>query len=165
MAISLGSEIDQLDKLKDILLRFVSSELTSHASNLVGLSIILFAYLDVATRLFPRPLKPETCNWVLSCFSYIMIFLIFWIVNSGIIFTLMRLVFYGHIADKIINYDKDVKTLEKLWNDIGKNGKEEEQIIPLKWFRSGIARLSRGLIFSFIVGFAVTFLLFLVFFV
>lgn len=148
-----------IDKLKDSLLRFTSSELTSHASNIIGLSIILFAYLNVVSRYFTERI-PFSLTFSLSeatTWRYTVVFLILWVVNAGIIFSILRLVFYGKFASEIIHYQGTVFSLIELWTKVGDKVKEARFFgLPIRWFSEGISGLSRGLWFSFLVSFLVT---------
>ena len=151
-------------------MHFVSAELTSHSSNLIGLSIILLSYLSVATGRFPR-VQFIYGNCFLFCFSkstfdYIVLFLIFWLLNSGIIFSVMRLAYYGHLSSKIIDSERKKKSLKELWDAIAEDVMDKKilGVLPIKWFKSGIGRLSGGICISLAVGFLLSILLFFVFF-
>ena len=143
------------EDFKESLLRFTSSELTSHASNIIGFAIILFAYLNVVSRYFqPVPLKPPFCLSE-STLRYIIVFGILWVINTIIIFALGRLAYYGKIATKLIYYDESVDSSAKLWEET--TNKVDK--IPFKWFSKGISVLSIGFWLSLFVSFVVSFIL------
>lgn len=167
-----------LEQSKDTLLKFASSGLSLHASNLIGESVILFAYLNVilSSDRFPRiEINLNKCIPFRPTFDYIIIFIIFWILNSGIIFSVMRLIYYGRFAHEIIVFpqsEDDAKNMENI--KVIKTLRDKVAIntakgtffkIPQKWFSSGIAKLTGGLWFSFGLGFIISKILFFVFFI
>jgi hypothetical protein len=88
-------------QIRDTLLRFCSSELTSHASNIIGLSIILFAYFGVVGQLFKERIPFQLCDVPLTWESlrYVIVFLILSVIIAFIFFAGMRLVYYGKLAE------------------------------------------------------------------
>lgn len=111
--------LSDTDKLKESILRFASSELTSHAASFIGLSIILFSYLTfVADRFAAVPLSSTIVLNDKSTFDYMIIFLILWLLISGILFALMRLVYYGHFVYHTINIISGKESLKGLYVDI-----------------------------------------------
>lgn len=50
----MSDNLERLEHSKETLLHFASSELTSHAANLIGLAVILFAYLNIIYPDFPK---------------------------------------------------------------------------------------------------------------
>lgn len=176
---------DNTEHSKDTLLHFASSELTSHAGSLLALSVILFTYLSIIFPNFQMSFDLYSAILFKPTFDYIVIFLIFWVLNSGIIFTAMRLIFYGAYAHAIIVFpeDKDREKLEAELAKINKKRKElkenelimndlnikhlrdlistalkEEKflgIIPYNWFSSGISERKSG---GLVFSFALGFL-------
>ena len=111
------------EKTKETLLRFASSELTSHASNIIGFTILLFTYLNVATNRFERLVfvLPESINLSDVKFGifYVFLYLIFWVLNSGVFFCTMRLIYYGKYGNAIIHSKKRLKTIAGLNQAVG----------------------------------------------
>lgn len=135
------------------MLNFVDSEITSHSNNLIGLAVILFAYL---TAIFESKLFPQvTINLyapfsVQPAFNYFVIFVIFWILNSGIIFTVLRLIYYGKYTRALMDFKEQVGSLADLREKIRDIVRSEEVFgIRMKWVESGIAVSSIGLTLSF----------------
>jgi hypothetical protein len=161
--------VSDLDNTKQAILHFISSELSSHASNLIGVSIILFTYLTVATNSFSRvPIGINLCDS--RFWAYLVIFLIFWILNSGLVFVIGRLAYYGNLANELIIYQQENQNalnISELWKEISKRVQRCRYPlihISIGWWASGAARPSRGLYISLFIGFAIAGILFLVFF-
>lgn len=172
--------VSDIDKLKESILRFASSELTNHAANFIGLSIILFTVLNVAILRFPRvPLKfefPNPCQK--STWDFFIIFVILWTLVTGMIFAIGRIAFYGTLAHETIEYpsqgiiisEGEKISLKELHKKIAdKVCLSKVKLLglipfPLTYFKSGIGRASSGLLISFAFGLIVTVLLFLAFF-
>jgi len=157
------------DEIKDNLLRFASSELTSHASNLLGISILLFTYLNVTiqSQYFPKiqfPLAESAFN-LKTVFDYSVIFLIFWVLNTGVFFTVVRLVYYGKYANTIIRYEKPINSLKELHEEVCNRVRNEKFLgVSLGSFSSGVSELSKGFWYSFVIGFILSIVVFSVFF-
>lgn len=154
------------DKLKESILRFASSELTSHAASFIGLSIILFSYLTFVADRFPAvPLSSTIVLTNKSTFDYMIIFSILLLLISGIVFALMRLVYYGHFVYRTINIVSRKESLKGLYLDISEEVEKKKILfVRVAWFKSGIATLSIGTVSSFVVGLFITLILFWAFF-
>jgi len=147
------------ENAKGILLRFCSSELTSHAGNIIGFSVILFSYLSVASRFFPdiaskfkfylqNPITNKL-EWLIFFCSVLVIFLILSVITTAIIFALFRLCFYGRCSHQTIMHKSSTNTVRELWKEISKEVEDETVFgIPLIWFSRGIADLPTGFAFS-----------------
>lgn len=164
--------VSETDELKESILRFTSSELTSHAANFIGLSIIIFSYLTLAAHRFPRVPFSFVINLACkSTWDYMFIFLILWFLNAGIIFALARLMFYGLFAYQTINISNKQECLKKslkgLYVEISKEVEKRKVFgfVRVAWFKSGVARLSKGLTCSFVLGFITAAILFWTFFI
>ena len=168
--------MSNLEKAKETLLHFASSELASHASNLMGLSVILFAYLTAVFQscYFPRieinlsyiPPRPT--------FDYVVIYIIFWFLNSGIVFSTMRLVYYGKYGHAIIVFPetKDdekwvpfIDGIKTLRDRVAENATKGKFKTILRWFSTGISEFGAGVLVSLILGFIISLALFWVFFI
>lgn len=159
--------ISDTDRLKESILRFTSSELTSHAANFIGLSILMFSYLTFVADRFP----PVQFSFVIdlacrSTWNYMIIFLVLWLLTTGIIFALARLAYYGQFAYRTINIISRQESLRGLYNEISEDVTKQQilKAVPVAWFKSGIARLSIGFALSFVLGLIVASILFLAFF-
>ncbi len=154
------------EETKNTILRFVSSEMAAHTSNLIGISVILFSYLTAAVNRFPRvSMGINLCDFWF--WAYLVIFLIFWLLNSGIVFVIGRLSYYGNFADEVIMSESTSTSLKTMWEEIAKEVKERKLPVihfPVEWWQSGIARPSKGFAVSFIIGFVTAIMLFLAFF-
>ena len=145
------------ENAKGILLRFCSSELTSHASGLIGFSVMLFAYLNVISQFYPdRVPFILSCSLSTSTMRYLVIFGILWAINTFIIYTLGRLAYYGKFAFGLIKYDKPADSSAKLWDSIYT---EIGNAKAYKWFSHGISSMKAGFWLSVCVSFAVSFVL------
>ena len=78
----------------------------------------------------------------------------------------MRLEYYGHLSSEIIDSERKRKSLKELWDAIAEDVLDKKiwRVLPIKWFKSGIGRLSGGLWISLAVGFFLSIFLFFVFF-
>ena len=138
---------DNTERTRETYLRFVSSELTSHAANLIGLSIILFAFLSAVPQYFPSRVPA-----IIRCVSpYTLVFLLLWIISTGIFFAFMRLVYYGKIAHFTLTHElAHITSLPQLVQQLERDyqGRRVHD-----WFGRGISHISPGLYFSIVVGF------------
>jgi len=143
------------ERTRETYLRFVSSELTSHAANLIGLSIILFAFLGVV----PSDRVPV----IINCVSpYSLIFLLLWVISTGIFFAFMRLVYYGQIAHFTITqtFEQQITDLPQLVRQLGETFQGRT---IYDWFGSGISYTSHGFHLSIVVGFIASLFFFITF--
>ncbi len=160
------------EESKEVLLSFVSSEITSHAGSILGLAVLLFAYLTAIfdSNYFPKisvnlaniPFRPT--------FDYAVIFVIFWVLISGIMYSVMRLIYYGNFANETIHFsEKKGRSLEmkELWDEVAANVHKIRgfSIVPMSWFSRGISKDKGGIWFSFGIGFIMSVILFVVFFI
>lgn len=100
-----------------------------------------------------------------STLDYVVIFLIFWFINAGILFQLMRLVYYGRLSHYVIVCTENVDTVNELCEVVmEKADKGRFFLIPVKWFAGGISEHSSGFWFSFFESFVISSILFYVFF-
>jgi hypothetical protein len=163
--------VSHTEEVKETLLDFASSELTSHANSLIGLSILLFTFLTgiLTSNYFPRmqfALPQSLSDFTKSTIDYGFIFCIFWLLDTGIVFTVMRLMFYGSFAHEIVDYDKPVESLHDLRDILDKEMTTKRNWIPnIFWFKGGMGLRRRGFWFSLFIGFVLTSLLFYIFFV
>jgi hypothetical protein len=173
--IELNQDFNNREKAKETLLHFASAELTSHASNIIGLALILFSYLNIVfgSGYFERVSTvslmqtPLAGLLVKSSLDYIIIFLVFWLINSGILFQLMRLVYYGRWSHYIIVCTENVDTVNELRNVVQRKAAEDKRrffLVPVQWFAEGVSEHSIGFWFSLIVSFVYSSILFYVFF-
>ncbi len=134
------------EDVKDSFLSFLSSGLTYYAGTFVGLAVILFTYLNVVIGYFPRiPLRLEFhLSWL--TLRYFFSFLILFVVNAAMIFTLMRLIIYGKLAAQTVLYGKSADSLRQLNEEVVKRieGIRLFGILPLRWFFGGIEEYPRG---------------------
>lgn len=145
------------EDFKEILLRFVSSELTSHASGIIGFSIILFAYLNVISQFYPDRIPFTPCFYHPASTRTLFVFLILWAINTLIIYTLLRVAYYGKIASELIQYDKPTNSSKELWDKVTNEIRKETFFtVPFEWFRKGISSLSIGFWLSLFVSFVVS---------
>lgn len=164
---------DGIIEFQDTLLRFASSELTAHAANLIGLALLLFSYLNfiVSSGNFPRicfALPRNTTEFFSKATAdYFTIFLIFWVLNTGLFFAVNRLMYYGRYAYKIMIQEENVKNLKEFIDIIAEKIDKERisGLFPTYWFKSGISIASKGIWFSIIVGFFISIFLFYIFFI
>lgn len=162
------SSIEPHDQHKSTLLRFVSSEISSHASNILGFSVLLFAFLSMVNGFFEEriALTPPFCLTTESL-RYVAVLLILTLLCTGVFYTFMRLVFWGRLSTKIlINENKAMTTLINLWNDVKDTEKWENKRffgLPLKLWSGGIASDPRGLLLSFFIGLITSLILFWIF--
>jgi len=153
------------EDFKEILLRFVSSELTSHAGSFIGLSVILFAYLNVISQFYP-----DRVPFILyfdfspSAWRYLIIFLILCVIDTFIIYTAVRLAYYGKLATQLIYYVKSTNSSKQLWEKTTSvvNGTTFWKI-PLEWYSRGVSSFSKGFGFSFLLGSIFSFILIMTF--
>lgn len=163
---------DGILKFQDTLLRFASSELTAHAAHLIGLAVLLFSYLSfiVSSEYFPRiyfALPRNTTEFFSKAtIDYFVIFLIFWVLNTGLFFALNRLIYYGKYAHTIMTHEKKAKNLKEFVNEIAKTTDKGKifGLYPRSWFKHGLSITSKGFWFSISVEFLISILLFYVFF-
>jgi len=133
------------ERVKESYLRFISSELTSHASNIVGFSIILFAYVNITIEIFkPLPLKPEfslSYHTCIHALRFLLVSVILWLIISIIIFAIMRLIYYGKASYRVITYEISADSLKQLHEKItAKVGKVKIfKVISMGWFEEGIS--------------------------
>lgn len=125
----------ETEKLKEILLDFVSFELTNHSSASIGLSVMLFAYLNLLSDFYPsrvpfafRFSSPESLR-------HFVIFVILFVINFLIIYIALRLVFYGRLASRILRYDKQVISSRQL---LIITVDEVKKTPILRWFSRGL---------------------------
>ena len=150
--------MSKIDKTKERLLHFISSQLASHASSLIGFSVMLFAYLNIISQFYPNRIPFTFCFcFATSTFRYLVIFLILWAINTLIIYTLFRLAFYGRLALETFNYEGTASSLKELYNDTVDKVKKRSR--ALKWYSKGISAFAEGLWFSLILGFFVSIIL------
>jgi len=148
------------EDLKETLLRFVTAELTSHASLIIGFSIILFAYLNVISQFYPDRVPFILSFYPSTALRYLAIFLILWVLNTLIMYTLIRLAYYGKLATLIIFYDKTTNSSMKLWKEVTDVVKKATLFkIPMNWYSKGMSIKSIGFWFSLFVGFVMSFIL------
>lgn len=140
-------------------MRFVSSQLASHGSYIIGFSVILFAYLDLISRFYPHRIPFSLYIYLPEALRYLMIFVIFWLIITSLHYTLMRLVFWGSLASIIIHYGKSVESSKQLWKEaIGQITKRW-----LKWYSTGISAMATGFWLSLLSSFIISLILFWVF--
>jgi len=109
----MSDNLERLEKSKAALLHFASAEITSHAADLIGLAVLLFAYLNIIYPNFPKIcLNPYSLITLKQVFDYVVIFIIFWVLNSGVIFAVMRLIYCGGYANAIISLPEDSNKVE-----------------------------------------------------
>ena len=160
---------NKCEEAKKTLLSFCSSELTSHAANIIGLSILLFAFLGIATEIFETIPLVVVGNadkiWSKAFFDYFFFYLMFWILVSGILFAFMRLVYYGHFAHNVIvltdDSEKPICTIADLRKRVMPLAALNKfSYMPANWFAKGVSIKNQGLIHSFIWGGVISQLLF-----
>jgi hypothetical protein len=151
------------EELKRNLLHFVSSELTSHAASIVGLSVLLFTCINVFARdgFLPRLQFSHALYISKTTFDYVIAFLAFWTLNTGIFYSFMRLTYYGAFAhETIILEDFTPNSLESLRKHVAGEIKG-----VTSWFSGGLSWKSDGSRLSLLVGLAISLVLFVVLFV
>jgi len=157
------------EELKRTLLQFVSSELTAHAATVVGISVLLFTAVNVFTRENFLPAIHFPMQLVISkiTFDYAVVFFVFWMLCAGFTYSFMRLMFYGALADEILDLKGfSPSNLEDLRNKIAEKIAEKrgmEKVIT--WFSGGIGWGSSGFRFSLLIGLSVDVILFVVLFI
>jgi hypothetical protein len=151
------------EELKRNLLHFVSSELTSHAASIVGLSVLLLTCIDVFTRenFLPRIQFSLVLDVSKATFDYGTAFFAFWLLSTGIFYSFMRLTYYGAYAhETIILEDFTPNSLESLRKHVAGEIKG-----MTSWFSGGMSWKSTGFRLSLLVGLAISLVLFAVLFV
>jgi hypothetical protein len=153
------------EELKRTFLHFLSSELTAHAASIVGLSVLLLTCINVFTRegFLPKIQFPAQLIISKITFDYVIIFLTFWLLCTGVFYSFMRLTYYGALAHQIVTLagftPANLETLHTyVVNQIA--GKE-----VIGWFSGGISLKARGFWLSVVVGFMISVIQFLVLFV
>jgi len=127
-------------------LHVISSELGSTSANLVGFSVILFAYLNIVAQCFPRvSLEPP---FLLSgtTFRYIFIYVILSLISTVIIFALMRIVIWGRSASEIIRYENSATSIRQLWKETSDRIIDQKffKVVRLEWFAHGMLEFPVG---------------------
>lgn len=150
-------------QIRDTALRFCSSELTSHASNIIGFSIILFAYFEVVGQFFERRVPFKLCDVPLTWDSlrYFIVFLILSSIIAVIFFAGMRLVYYGKLAHEVIYHKGNVTSLDAFFDTVSTKIHEKKflGIVPCRWYSSGASEGSVGFWVSFPVGLLISLIL------
>ena len=160
------SQTQSLRDLKDTLLKFASSELTSHAANVLAIGVILFSYLNIIYPDFQVECNLSSPLIFKPTFNFIVVFCVFWILNSGIIFSTLRLVYYGGIAHEIIYFSGTATDISQLSVAVAnKLANKTFFKIPLKLFSSGISESKGGIYFALLLGLIVSGILFFTFLV
>lgn len=139
------------EEIRETLLRFATSELTSHGSLLIGFSVILFAFFELVNRSFATSIVFEPCFRYPVSLRYLLVFLFIGFLIGGIIFVMMRFIFWGRILSRIVYSGSlsETITFDKYWNQIFDSLKFSR---PLKWWSKGIRKDPKGLILSLIGG-------------
>jgi hypothetical protein len=161
----LGNDLNP-ETVKDNVLKFVSSELGAHSANLIGMAIILFTYLTAVVNRYEKgSFKADFWNYFFpdwkGAVSYFIVFFIFWLINSGIIFATGRLIFDGVFARETIEIESSETTFKGLWDKV--NEEIQKRKLWRRWillWKSGIAHPSWGLLVSFALGLIATVLFF-----
>jgi len=161
----MGEKLDT-EQVRGNILQYLAQEKNSHASQVVGLAVILFAYLDMATRQF-FPLRfqlkiPSTqADW-----QYILVFMVLVVIVWGLVFELLRLNYYSYITKRVLIYNKEAANFKNMWNCLRGECEKEKwaRIIPFKWlggpeanWRGGLLSIILSLILSSILAFVLFF--------
>ena len=124
------------------LLEYASSEINTHASMIIGFSVVLFAYLDLALVRFFQPVPhfqfrfPNSITEWQCLFLSVVLALIVWV----LVFVTFRLAFYGLITHKTLTYEKSVISFADLWHKITNEEIINDRfvrIVPARWFSAG----------------------------
>lgn len=152
------------EDFREEILQYLSQEMNSHASMIVGFSVVLFAYLEIVVRhYFEPPLSfnpriPTTWQDIQCGLVLLVLIVIVW----SLVFTLFRLGFYGLLTRATLQYNKTTSRFNDMWNSLMTEGIDKERlfgIFPTKWFTSGFLRPSRGLIISLALSIVICFFL------
>jgi len=160
-----------LETTKEAYLHFISSEINSHASMAIGFSVILFAYLGVVVTRFPRvqlSLYPICITW--ATIQYLVVLAILFIILFPLLFTAFRFAYYGTLADRAINYNVKVDSLEQLHKKIAGSLTNDERdrlfgLVQVRWFGQGMTGFNRGVRVSMALSFIICAVFAWVFFV
>lgn len=99
------------EESKDVILDYASSEITSHASSILGLAVLLFACLTAVfdSGSFPKISVNLSYVFTRHTFDYGVIFVLFWVLVSGILYQVMRLIYYGNVANETLHSQKKME--------------------------------------------------------
>jgi ABC-type multidrug transport system fused ATPase/permease subunit len=160
-----------LETAKEAYLRFTSSQINSHASMAIGFSVILFAYLGVVVTRFPR-VQLSLCPIciTLATIQYLVALAILFVILFPLLFTAFRFTYYGTLADRAMNYNVKVESLEQLHKEITESLASDETVklfglVPVCWFNEGMTRFNRGVCISMVLSFIICAVFAWVFFV
>ena len=115
---------DKSKTAKEAMLHHLTGQINTHASTFVGLSIILFAYLDVVVkRLEPIKFVSFPICITSTALQYFIVFMILWFLVTLLVFEAFRLIFYGRFAHKTIIYPEDTSlppanSIKELWTNV-----------------------------------------------
>ena len=138
----LGQEPDTEQVSEEIFFSILLKKKNSHASQVVGLGVILFAYLDMATRqFFPIEFQLKIPNTQPSWQS-LLVFMVLVAIVWGLMFELLRLSYYGFITQRVLTYHKTIVNLKQMWDCLEKDCKKDRmgqdntfQMVRRSWRR------------------------------
>lgn len=161
----MGEKLDK-EQVRGNILQYLAQEKNSHASQIVGLGVILFAYLDIISRqFFPLRFEWKIPN-IQADWQYILIFMVLVVIVWGLVFELLRLNYYSYITKKVLIYNKATANFKNMWDCLRGECEKEKwaRIIPFKWlggpeanWRAGLLSVVLSLIISSILSFALFF--------
>jgi hypothetical protein len=89
-----------------------------------------------------------------TAITHFFVFIAFWIMLSRIVSVMGRFIFYGNFAREIIEMESAEVTFKTLWDKASDEIKNKRRFI---WYwNSGIARPSKGILISFVLGLVIT---------
>lgn len=102
------------------ILEYLSQEINSHASMIVGLAVVLFAYLDIIVRHFFEPPASFSLTFQASweTLQYILAFAVLVVIVWGLVYTLFRLSLFGVLTSLVLYYSKSNVQFSTMWQDM-----------------------------------------------
>jgi len=149
--------LSETEKAKELLLNFISSELSSHSSAFLGLSVILFAYLEVILRIYPYRINCGLCFTIPEFLRFLVMFGTFWTIMTLMVFTILRLHFLGRLSSRILRHSGEVWSSKQL---LDKTVEEVKRVPILRWFSKGVLSSPKGLGCSWVIGLVISLVLF-----
>lgn len=149
--------LNETEKAKELLLNAVSSEHSSLSSTFLGLSVILFAYHEVVSQIYSDGITFSFHFAFPESVRFILVFSVSVVIVTLIVFTILRVIFLGRVSNRILRFDSKVASSRELW-DLSVDSVKEHPI--LRWFSQGIVSSFEGFVFSLIIGFAISLVLF-----
>ena len=147
------------EEVKRTLLDFVSSQLTAHAATIIGLFVAFFTSASLFTResFLPRINFSLAVQISTATFGYVICWLSFWIISAAVLYSFMRLMYYGAMAHAIIAAEEKIEKTSSLRTYC--QGKLDSNWY-YRWFSCGIARKSKGFWSCLIVGLIISVIMF-----